>query len=110
MRAGVKTCPNCAYVQPARAKNPRPRAPGCRDEDPLDRLTRCSRCVPEKPWQVLRSTCNTRYKEIGSDAGKVMMHGPDADVNSAFYDEARPRTIKAVGEVPQPEAFLEIMG
>ena len=60
----------------------------------------------EKPVQVLRSTCNSRYKNHRPLVGHLITHGPDySDVNTAYYDDWRPRIVEAVMSLPQPGAF-----
>jgi hypothetical protein len=43
-----------------------------------------------KPWHAIRKSCRTRFRAIGiaaglGDVGKLITHGPDADVSSANY-------------------------
>lgn len=59
----------------------------------------------EKPWQVLRSTCNSRLNNHRPGVGRLILHGLDYDVNSQHYFNPTDRIVEAIGSLPQPPEF-----
>lgn len=58
-----------------------------------------------RPWQVLRSTCNSRLNNHRPGVGRLVTHGKDADVSSQHYWDAKPLILEGVLTLPQPAAF-----
>jgi len=59
----------------------------------------------EKPWQVLRSTCNSLLNNHRPGAGALVTHGKDLDVSSQHYWNHFPLLVEAVKTMPMPEEF-----
>lgn len=56
----------------------------------------------DKPWQVLRSTCNSLLNNHRPGAGMLVTHGKDADVSSQNYWNHHPTLVEAIATLPMP--------
>lgn len=59
----------------------------------------------EKPWQVLRATCNSLLNNHRAGTGQLVTHGKDADVSSQHYWNHHPALVEAIATMPMPAAF-----
>lgn len=61
----------------------------------------------DRPWHVLRHSCTTRFNDHAAGIGKLITHGPDADVASQSYDNPLNRIATAVETIGWPAEFLQ---
>lgn len=59
----------------------------------------------EKPWQCLRSTCNSTLNNHRPGAGFLVTHGKEADVSSQNYWNHHPTLVEAIATMPMPKEF-----
>lgn len=60
----------------------------------------------QKPWQVLRATCNERYTRHHARAGEWILGHAIGGVNRQSYQSAGQWLVDAVGSLPQPADWI----
>ncbi len=63
----------------------------------------------QKPFQVLRATCNERYERHSRRAGEWILGHGMGSVNRASYQNPGSEIYDAVNTLPQPEAFTDVV-